>query len=225
MTFDSWRESKKNSVLNEAYRDQMSRNETSENARRVAEDSWAFYITNVSACHDRVETANSWVEYYRNQLLEISKNRNNYSSEQIAEYQRLWNEANQTKSISDMELKNAIDSVPIIRSDLSDVFYQLIDNYKEFLTTINSEQKIIIINIIGFLMLFITLINIISVLFGDYLIDKFKLESKYPKLAKFIQLRKKINESYLKFNIILLFIFIIFAIIINLYMFYIIMIS
>ena len=40
--------------------------------------------------------------------------------------------------------------------------------------------------------------NIILVLYGDYLIKRFDLENKYPKLAKFIQLRRKLQNFYLK---------------------------
>ena len=40
--------------------------------------------------------------------------------------------------------------------------------------------------------------NIILVLYGDYLIKRFDLENKFPKLAKFIQLRRKLQTYYLK---------------------------
>jgi hypothetical protein len=108
----------------------------------------------------------------------------------------------------------------IVKSDISNIFYNLVENYKEFLTTISSEQKVIILNIIGFMVVFFTLTNISTVLIGDYLINIFKLETNYPKLANFIKIRKKINEPYLVLNIIIFYIFILFAIFLNIYMFY-----
>jgi F0F1-type ATP synthase membrane subunit c/vacuolar-type H+-ATPase subunit K len=45
------------------------------------------------------------------------------------------------------------------------------------------------------------ILSIILTLYGDYLLDKFKLETRYPKLAKIILLRKKLHSYYLKINI------------------------
>jgi len=44
-------------------------------------------------------------------------------------------------------------------------------------------------------------ISIIFVFFGEYLIQRYNLENKYPKLAKFIQLRRKFQRYYLLLNI------------------------
>ena len=44
-------------------------------------------------------------------------------------------------------------------------------------------------------------ISIIFIFFGEYLIQRFDLENKYPKLAKFIQLRRKFQRYYLILNI------------------------
>ena len=41
-------------------------------------------------------------------------------------------------------------------------------------------------------------LNIILILYGEYLINRFDLENKYPKLAKFIQIRRKLQSYYLK---------------------------
>lgn len=41
--------------------------------------------------------------------------------------------------------------------------------------------------------IFTSLIAIISILYGDYLIIKFKIEERFPRLCKFIQLRRKLK--------------------------------
>lgn len=41
-------------------------------------------------------------------------------------------------------------------------------------------------------------LEIIVILYGDYLIKQFNLEIKYPKLTKWIQLRRKFQGYYLK---------------------------
>lgn len=49
-------------------------------------------------------------------------------------------------------------------------------------------------------------ITIIFILYGDYLIVRFKLEIKYPKLAKFIQFRRKFQSYYLKVSFVWIFV-------------------
>ncbi len=75
-------------------------------------------------------------------------------------------------------------------------------------TTINENfENLSILSQVAwaFLLLDYALINcVISIVFnfyGNYLIKKFNLETKYPKLAKFILLRKKFQRYYLIFNI------------------------
>lgn len=41
-------------------------------------------------------------------------------------------------------------------------------------------------------------ISIILILYGDYLIKRFDLVNRYPKIVKLIQLRQKLQEYYLK---------------------------
>ena len=43
-------------------------------------------------------------------------------------------------------------------------------------------------------------ISIALTIYGEYLIQKFDLESKYPKLAKFIAIRRKFQKYYLILN-------------------------
>jgi hypothetical protein len=44
-------------------------------------------------------------------------------------------------------------------------------------------------------------ISIVFIFFGEYLIQRYDLENKYPKLAKIIQLRRKFQKYYLILNI------------------------
>jgi hypothetical protein len=39
-------------------------------------------------------------------------------------------------------------------------------------------------------------------LYGNYLLDRFKLEEKYPKIAIFIKYRKKVSKYYILSNMI-----------------------
>src|ERR1700678_314808 len=42
-----------------------------------------------------------------------------------------------------------------------------------------------------------SLISIIFIFYGDYLIKKYKIEVNYPRLAKIISLRRKFQKYYL----------------------------
>jgi|ERR1700677_778522 len=44
-------------------------------------------------------------------------------------------------------------------------------------------------------------LSIVSILFGNYLLTKYNIETKYPKLGKFIALRRKFQRYYLIFSI------------------------
>jgi hypothetical protein len=46
-----------------------------------------------------------------------------------------------------------------------------------------------------------SVISIIYIFYGDYLLKKFKIEQKYPKLAKVIELRRKFQSYYLLISI------------------------
>lgn len=46
-----------------------------------------------------------------------------------------------------------------------------------------------------------SVITIIFSLYGEYLLNRFKLEEKYPKLAHIINLRRKLQSYYLKLNL------------------------
>jgi len=44
------------------------------------------------------------------------------------------------------------------------------------------------------------LVSIISSFYGNVLLDKYNLEEKYPKFAKFINIRKKLGHFYVISN-------------------------
>jgi hypothetical protein len=73
------------------------------------------------------------------------------------------------------------------------------DNIKNSLSNLTYEQLGAIVHISGSLFILFCLFTIISIIYGDRLIIYFNLEEKFPKLAKYIQLRRK----YLEFNLIL----------------------
>lgn len=77
----------------------------------------------------------------------------------------------------------------------------LIENYKTYLSTLTVEQMGALSLIISSQLIISATISIVLILYGNYLIKRFKLETRYPKLAKFIELRQKFVNYYIIMNL------------------------
>src|ERR1700735_2420101 len=60
---------------------------------------------------------------------------------------------------------------------------------------------VIVFNIIGYIALMSSLTSLVSLLIGDQIIKPLNLETKYPKLAKYIKFKQTVNKHSLMFNI------------------------
>jgi len=70
---------------------------------------------------------------------------------------------------------------------------------------LNGIKKIAVSLILSKSVVLSALISIIFIFYGNILIEKYDLENKYPKLAKFIQLRQKFQKYYFKYYCFLIF--------------------
>jgi hypothetical protein len=75
------------------------------------------------------------------------------------------------------------------------------DNYSDALNSLTTEQLGALSNLLFSQFILASVISIVFIFFGDYLITRFNLEIKYPRLAKIIGLRKKFQKYYLIVNI------------------------
>ena len=104
-------------------------------------------------------------------------------------------------------------------NNFTDSISQLILEYQDFLNSLTLVQLLTILNIlIGFLILN-CLFTLIAVFYGESLINYFNLDQKFPRLTKFIMLRKKFNQFYFFVNCIVIIIAIISMIYANYLMF------
>ena len=89
-----------------------------------------------------------------------------------------------------------------------------IEEISNYLSTLSFEQTVAIFHIFGYIIIIISLISLFTVFYGNKLIDYYQLEQKFPKIARFIQLRRKFQMFYslLDFSIILIVISIMFYI-------------
>lgn len=96
----------------------------------------------------------------------------------------------------------------------------LIERYKEFLSTLSVEQLDIVVNTIGQIIILSFVISLAAVLYGDFLIRYFELEKRFPKIANFIQIRRKFQWYYLNYSFLMIAFFTIFLIWFNISNFY-----
>jgi hypothetical protein len=75
------------------------------------------------------------------------------------------------------------------------------DNITEYFDKYSSLEKLAIINLIYSNILIGSLISIVFIFYGEFLIKYFNLEKRYPKLAKFIQLRRKFQHFFFIYNV------------------------
>ena len=130
-----------------------------------------------------------------------------------------WNDSEGYKKLS--ELKEEIDKlIEIISNDEStNKLVSVINKFYEHLDTLSILQESSILHILLFTVLTVTVLNILSVLFGIELIKYFKLEEIMPKLAGFFRLRAQFQRYYLMWNVTILFTVCLFGIVVNLLLF------
>lgn len=77
-------------------------------------------------------------------------------------------------------------------------------DFNEIFKNLNIDEQLALCNLVFNQLILSNIIGISLILYGDYLIKRFNLENKYPKLAKLIHLRNKFKEYNLKISILLI---------------------
>ena len=90
------------------------------------------------------------------------------------------------------QINNFMSNFPSL-SDLS----KLWQNWNSFLKTLTLEELGAVAHFVSSLFVLICLINIIMVIYGDFMIRYLKLETRLPKIAKIIQLRRQFQLYYM----------------------------
>ena len=117
----------------------------------------------------------------------------------------------------DDNLKKALEIINNNKKNLLDNLGELINNYKEFLSNLNLDQLCQLISITSSSLILICLLNIIIIYFANYIIDYLNLEIKFPKLAKFLKIRKMFQNFNIFLNLLLIFIALFLIIYVNYY--------
>jgi hypothetical protein len=131
--------------------------------------------------------------------------------------QTLINESSKTLKESASKANELIDKIlEIINNSGNNNYIQnIFENINKFLTTLTTIQLGAIGHIFACISILFFLWNIFTIYYGDKLIIYFNLENKWPKLAKFIQLRRKFEYFHIKLNIFIIFIIVLYVLFIN----------
>lgn len=89
------------------------------------------------------------------------------------------------------------------------------DSLQQFIFNLNYEQNLAVVHISGSVFIIITLLSIVSIFYGDQLILYFKLEERFPRFAKYIQLRRKFQNYYILTSLLIIFTILIIIIFLN----------
>ena len=82
-----------------------------------------------------------------------------------------------------------------------EIILKLIEDFQVFLNSLSTAQLCILIDMLGIIVIILCLITIIFSFYGNIIVDKLALEAKFPRLASYIRLRKKLMQFYILTNI------------------------
>lgn len=115
-------------------------------------------------------------------------------------------------------LSEELNSNEILKSEIPFNILDLISKYQDFLNTLDLDQIVAMFNIIGYGTLLMILSNIHLTSISNKILEKYNLEQRFPRLKKLLEIRQSLANKYLKFNIGLLYMYILLFILGNLYM-------
>jgi hypothetical protein len=99
------------------------------------------------------------------------------------------------------KLEKFIDIVKTITIDSSSNFinikdFQPFDSLQQLFSVLNFEEMVAFTHLSGAIGILLCLISLVTVFYSEKLIIYYKIEEKYPKIGKFIQLRRKFQNYY-----------------------------
>ena len=130
------------------------------------------------------------------------------------------NNVGDVSSTKNLESSNVLDNTEVQQSCTQGYFIELKDLVSKELENLSPEEFYCFIILMVFILIFVGLLIVTTILFGPSLIDYFNLEQRLPKLAKFLKLRQIIDKYNLYLIIfIIIYLIVIYFIFLNLYIF------
>jgi hypothetical protein len=123
-----------------------------------------------------------------------------------------------------VKVNNVIDKVlEFINSSSNNsnnlTFQDVLDNYYQFFDSLTLIQKGAFAHTLFCIGILFCIYDILVAYYSNKLILYFNLENKYPRLAKYIVLKRKFQDYYIKLNFIIIIILTLFVLYTNIYIF------
>ena len=162
LTFDSFltgrRTQYRDRYVEEPLKKGAQREEALQTAQRQAEIKISQLQTDMCATADRLETATEDVNRCSAKIKEINTEiiSSNYNPEKIAKkkpilghFNRMHEEAlqKQSEALKDLNEITYPNDVNIVKSGFSELFVDIIENYRDFLSALTPEQLAILVNL------------------------------------------------------------------------------
>lgn len=106
-----------------------------------------------------------------------------------------------------LELLKNVDGMIENVSNNNDITNKFVGGFSDFFQSLESLsilQHSILLDILMFLLLIFTVINILSALFGNEIIKYFNLETRFPGLSLLFKVRSSLQRYYLMWNVFVL---------------------
>lgn len=142
------------------------------------------------------------------------------------------NQLIETKSFDENKIIEVNNNMKYINNDLTDVINQIDETLRSsiidldifnaiisYINNLNFFQTLAFTHLSAIIFIFLSLNSLIALYFGDYLINRFNIEDKYPRIYKFIQLRRKFQVYFLIKDLTIIYITLILLAFINVILF------
>ena len=78
-------------------------------------------------------------------------------------------------------------------TSIFDNIIYILKDYSDFLTNLNYIDQVILINLFALIIISQALITIVCINYSQYIIERFQLETRFPKVAIFLRYRAKVQ--------------------------------
>ena len=170
-------------------------------------------IINNTEIESNLKNIKSGLECIQNKVNDLNK-LDNVNNDLINEsYQTLKDEAFKTNNIIDKVLEFINNNSSSSSNNF--ILQDILNNYNQFFDSLTTFQKGALAHTLLCIFILGCLFDILVAYYSNQLIEYYNLENKYPKLAKYLQLRRKFQSYYIKFNILLIIIVVLFTLYVN----------
>jgi len=96
-----------------------------------------------------------------------------------------------------LEIFNRKSGNKVVGDEFLSEIMNILNDFNNYMYSLPIEQHVAMTTILGCFIICLSLMSILSVLFGNFIVDYFKIDERYPRLKKYFDLRLKLQRFYL----------------------------